>query len=164
MPIVSRNLASVQQSGGGTVLVLERAIDNQGREWIHGRRRVANEAQAITEMDARDWTSQLQEREELDAVKFVQAGGDPDAFIRFDLTASQLARLLIIRFMRQRLDDDKSFMLRFAQWLVSKTATQVARFLDVSVARAQAMIDRASDLVGIRMTLDTDDGRVEKLD
>ena len=164
MPIVSRSLSSVQPSAAGTVLVMERAVDDKGRAWIRGRRRVASEAQAITEMNAYDWTPLLREREELDAVKFVRGGGDPGAFNRSDLTAGQLAKRLIVRFMRQRFDDDRPFMMRFAQWLSARPAGQVAIYLGVSQARAQAMIDRASDLAGIETTLDADDGRVEKLD
>ena len=98
------------------------------------------------------------------AATFVRAGGNPDSFARSEMTDVQLRRRLTIRFMRQRLDDDKPFMLRFAQWLSARTAVQVASFLGVSQARAQAMIGRASGLAGIKTTLDADDGRTEKLD
>ena len=163
MPIVSRGLSSVQPSAGGTVLVMERAIDDQGRVWIRGRRRVASEAQAIAEMDAYDWAPQLMDREELDAVKFVRAGNSPDSFARADLTASALSKRLTVRFMGQQLRDDQPFMLELADWLSGELVADVAAFMGTSEGRAQVMIDRATDLAGVRTTLDTDDDRTEKL-
>ena len=164
MPIVTREFSSVQPSAAGTVLVMERAIDDKGREWMRGRRRVASEAQAITEMNAYDWTPQLKARETLDVVTFVRAGNSPASFTRSDLTAAELSERLTIHFMGQVLEDDKPFMLEFADWLSGQLVADVAAFMGTSKARAQPYIDRATDLVSVRTKLDTDDGRTEKLD
>lgn len=163
MPIVSRRLVYVRPRADGSVLVRENAVDHNGRVWVHGPRVVADQAAAEAEMLARDWTAGLQDHEEEDAVAFVGGGGDPGAFVRADLTAGQLSRRLTVRFMRHQVDADKPFMLRFAQWLGGKTAAQVAGFLGVSEARAQAAVDRAGSLAALKTALDADDGLVEDL-
>ncbi len=92
MPIVSRQLSSVQPSAAGTVLVMERAIDDQGRVWKRGRRRVVSEAQAIIEMDAYDWTPQLKAADFADLLVWTQAPvkNDPGTF---DLTGRDITLL-----------------------------------------------------------------------
>lgn len=125
--------------------------------------RFASRAAAQAALDAFDWRPELRDREESDAVEFVRAGGNPNSFAFTELTAKQLRRRLIKRFMRQPLGEDRDFTLRQAQWVALKTVAQLVTILGVSQAVAQRILDRATVLAGLKSTLEDDDGKREKL-
>ncbi len=80
MPIVSRQLESIQPSKAGTVFASFLAVDDQGREWRRSRSRFADEAAAQVALDAHDWTAQLQDVDFNDLLAWTQAKNAPDAF------------------------------------------------------------------------------------
>ena len=80
MPIVSRQLESIQSSRAGTVLASFLAVDEQGREWRRSRARFSNEAVAQAASDAFDWTTQLQDVDFDDLLIWTQAKNAPDGF------------------------------------------------------------------------------------
>ena len=99
MPIVSRQLESVQPSSGG-VLASFLAVDDQGREWRRSRSRFASEVAAQTALDTFDWISQLQDADFQDLLVWVQgknASGDFD-FTNRDLTLLEGEERLLIWF------------------------------------------------------------------
>ncbi len=79
MPIVTRSLESVQQSGG-TVLASFLAVDSLSRPWRRSRTRFADEAVAIAASNAFDWTSQLQDADFQDLLTWVRAKNHSDDF------------------------------------------------------------------------------------
>lgn len=89
MPIVSRQLESVQSSGGG-VLASFLAVDDKGREWRRSRARFASEIVAQAASDAFDWTPQLQDADFQDLLIWVRAKNHSD---NFDFTGRDLTLL-----------------------------------------------------------------------
>ncbi len=141
MPIVSRSLSSVQPSAGGTVLVMEEAIDALGRSppWIRGRRRSANEAQAIIEMDAYDWTPQLKDADFADLLVWVQAPAKNDPGT-FDLTGRDISLL-----------EGEDFLYEYFAESVGEVAILLAWWL-------KAMNPPTISAIRIRAGLNVEDG------
>lgn len=162
MSIVSRELRHVRPQRDGTVRVQERLTDSKGRVWFHSYK-AASEAEAMVAMNARDMTAQLKDREELEAVDFIKASGDPSTFVRADLTNTEFNRRLVKRFAELSFDGDSGFLRKVAGYIAGFTATQIASALGITRARAQVVLDRA---VHIRDTVDvaltTDAGRVQE--
>ena len=162
MPIVSRTLEGVQNNRNGTVFAAFLAVDDKGREWRRSRARFADEAEAQAAGDAHEWGPQLRGREERDAVAFIEDGGDPDRFLRSDLTQMQFRRRIIRRFMRGDLLDHRRFMCRVANWVAGFNANQIANALNISMPRANNILTRATTLRdNVCPALATDDGRVD---
>lgn len=162
MPIVSRALEGVQHNRNGTVFACFLAVDNQGREWRRSRSRFVDEAEAQAAGDAHNWTLQLHDKEENDAVAFVEAGGDPNSFPRSDLTLTQFRRRIMRRFMRGELRDSRRFMCRMAGWVAGFNANQIANVLNISLTRANNILARATDLRdNVCPALTVDDGRID---
>jgi hypothetical protein len=99
MPIVSRQLESVQPSAG-SILASWLAIDDRGREWRRSRSRFASEAVAQTALDAFDWTIQLKDADFADLLVWVQAKNSSDTFdfTNRDLTLLEGEERLLIWF------------------------------------------------------------------
>jgi len=99
MPIVSRQLESVQPSAGG-VLASFLAVDEQGREWRKSRSRFGSEAEAQTASDAFDWTGQLEDADFNDLLVWVQAKNAPGSFdfANRDLTLLEGEERLLVWF------------------------------------------------------------------
>lgn len=123
------------------------------------------ETEATAAMNARDYTEQLQDAEENDAVDFIEAGGDPNNFTKDDLTVTEFRRRILKRFVQSNLQEHRSFVCRVATWATRLTAVQIASALSISDARAQAIRNRAIELeFSICPALDADDGAVEDID
>ncbi len=164
MPIVSRTLESVQPTTGG-IFASFLCIDGKGREWRRSRVRFVDQVTAQAAVDAFDWSSQLRDREEADAVVFIEAGNSPGSFVKTDLTSTQFNRRLAKRFAQAVLDGDRKLLCNAASWVSSFTAIQIANALGISNARATAIRNRAIDLRdNVCPALVTDDGRVEVID
>jgi len=159
MPIISRQLDYARPQADGTVRVRERHTDSKGFHH-HARYRATSEAASIILMNARDLTASLQNIEETDAVNFIEAGGDPNAFVRVDLTAKELRRRLIKRFARTRAIDDELFMLKVATWVSNQNAGTLSSALSISIVKAQAIIDRATDMLVLKTQIEADDALV----
>ena len=99
MPIVSRQLESVQSSAGN-VLSSFLAVDARGREWRRSRSRFADEAAAQTALDSFDWTAQLEDADFADLLVWVQAKNDPAGFdfTNRDLTLLEGEEALLVWF------------------------------------------------------------------
>ena len=91
MPIISRQLESVQPSSGG-VLASFLAVDNEGREWRRSRSRFNSETEAQTALDVFDWTVQLKSADFNDLLVWTQAPAKNDPGT-FDLTGRDLTLL-----------------------------------------------------------------------
>ena len=99
MPIVSRNLESVQQNGV-TVLASFLAVDNIDREWRRSRARFASEIIAIAASDAFDWTPQLKDIDFSDLLVWTQTKNLPGDFnfTGYDLTLLEGEERLLVWF------------------------------------------------------------------
>ncbi len=115
MPIVSRQLESVQPSSGG-VLASFLAVDAKGREWRRSRSRFASETVAQTAADAHDWTPQLQDRDFADLLVWVQ---DRNTVATFDLTGRDITE-----------DDGEEFIMVWFAGHEGDEAITVAWWLD----------------------------------
>ncbi len=123
------------------------------------------ETEATAAMNARDYTEQLKDAEENDAVDFIEAGGDPDAFVKDDLTTAQFRRRIAKRFAQSNLQEHRPFMCRVATWVAGFSSGQIANALGISNARATAIRNRAIELHDtICPALLADDGAVEDID
>jgi hypothetical protein len=141
MPIVSKELRHIRPQIVG-VRVTEVHTDSAGREWQYAYL-AADEATATATMNARDLTEQLKDREEVDLVDFVTGGGDPDTFVRLELSVTEMRARLAKRFSRTQLKDRKQFLCSVASWVAGFSAGQIASALSISTALATKIRDRA---------------------
>ncbi len=148
MPIVSRSL-DIQQTTGG-IFAAFLCVDAQGREWRRSRSRFADEATAQTALDAHDWVPQLENLDEQVGMAFVEAGGDPEAYAREDLTIQEWRRRVAKRWWNTQIegasDQDLKFLCLTADYITTFSASQIASALDISEAKATKGINRAIDL------------------
>ncbi len=86
MPILTRSLDSIQQTTGG-IFAAFLNMDSKGREWRRSRSRFADEATAQLDLDAHDWTPQLQSADFADLLIWVQAR---NTVASFDLTGRDI--------------------------------------------------------------------------
>lgn len=159
MAIVTRELEEVQSTTGG-VWASWRAVDEQGREWRRSRSRYADQTAAQTALDAYDWLPELRDAEADELFEFVRNGGDPDVFVRTDLTIPGWRRRLLRRFARARLMEDEPYMRNVAAWVAGNTVNQIATSLAISTERATTIRNRAiriRDDIGPDLVLDDAD-------
>ena len=145
MPIVSRQLESVQQSGA-TVLASFLAVDHNGREWRRSRSRFADEAAAIAASNAHDWSRQLIERELEDFEQHILDGNTPGSFTWADQTQTQGFRRFL-RFFASTDDLDRAGAI--APTVLTFTKTQIKNNAGITNAQSQFILDRANDLVAM---------------
>ncbi len=163
MPIISSSLDYTRPQRNGTVRVQERHIDHKGRKWFLSYL-AASEAVANSNMAARDFTDQLKDVEENDAIEFIQGGGDPAAFPKVDLTNTEFNRRIAKKFANSHADLDRQFVCNVASWVAGFTAVQIANALGVSETKGTAIRNRAIDLRdNVCPVLTADDGKVEDI-
>ncbi len=145
MPIVSRQLESVQPSGI-TVLASFLAIDGKGREWRRSRSRFPDEAAAIVASNAHNWTPQLIKKELVDFEQHILDGGTAGSFVWADQTQTQGFRRFL-RFFASTDDLDRAGAV--APIILTFTKQQIINNAGITGAQADIVIDRANDLVAM---------------
>ena len=149
MPIVSRSLDGIQQTTGG-IFAAFLCVDGKGREWRRSRSRFVNEATAQVALDAHDWTVQLENLDEQVGMAFVEAGGDPEAYAREDMTIQDWRRRVAKRWWNTPIEgaspEDLNFLCLTADYMTTFTAAQIAGALGISEAKATKGLNRAIDL------------------
>lgn len=145
MPIVSRQLESVQQSGG-TVLASFLAVDSKAREWRRSRSRFADEAAATVASNAHNWTPQLIISELEDFEQHILDGGTVGSFTWADQTQTQGFRRFL-RFFASTDDLDRAGAI--APIILTFTKAQIKNNAGITNAQAQFILDRANDLVAM---------------
>jgi len=120
--------------------------------------------EVTTIMAARDFTDQLQDKEESDAIEFIEAGGDPGAFIKVDLSNTQYNRRIAKKFANSHTHLDRQFVCNVASWVAGFTAVQIANALSVPEAKGTEILNRAIVLRDdVCPALVADDGKVEDI-
>ena len=145
MPIITRTLESVQQSGS-TVLVSFLAIDGKGREWRRSQSRFADEAAATAASNAHDWSRQLIKREVEDFEQHILDGGTAGSFVWADQTQTQGFRRFL-RFFASTDDLDRAGAI--APTILTFTKQQIINNAVITDPQAQTILDRANDLVAM---------------
>ena len=154
MPIVSRQLDSVQISGD-TVLASFLAIDVKGREWRRSRSRFADEAAAQAASDAHDWTLQLKKVDFANLLIWVQGQNTPGTF---DFTNRDLALLegeerLLVWFA----GEEGVEAIKIAWWIESLNPPQFTAIrtrAGYDAATGSRIQDRAISLAACELTFD----------
>ena len=163
MPIISSTLDYARPQRDGAVRVRERHTDSKGRNWYLSYK-AASEVEANANMAARDFTAQLEDKEENDAIEFIEAGGDPGSFVKVDLTSTQYNRRLAKKFANSHTHLDRQFVCNVVSWVAGFTAVQIANALGVSEAKGTAILNRAITLRDdVCPALVVDDGKVEDI-
>ena len=117
----------------------------------------ANMAARTSELSVRLKVTELE-----DAVSFIEGGGDPTLFARIDLTEAEYRKGLIERFVVKHVTEDRRFICRMADWITEFSADQISSALGTSLARGQAIRDRALKLRDqVCPLLVEDDGKVD---
>ena len=80
MPIVSRNLHHYRVQKSGRAKVMEEHTDSLGRVHPHWYRTDKSEADVIVDMNARDWTQDLVNRDISEVIEWVEGGNDTSIF------------------------------------------------------------------------------------
>lgn len=156
MPIISRQLESVQPSVGG-VLASFLAVDDRGREWRRSRARFANEIVAQVALDAFDWTSQLKDADFHDLLVWAQAPAknDPGAF---DFTGRDLTLLEgEDRLFKHFAEGEGSEAIKLAWWIKGMnppTFDAIRIRLGLDVTDGNRVQDRAVALDDAEATFD----------
>ena len=145
MPIVSRQLESVQQSGS-TVLASFLAVDGKGREWRRSRSRFSDVAAAIAASNAHDWSRQLIKREVEDFEQHILDGNTAGSFTWVDQTQIQGFRRFL-RFFASTYELDRAGAV--APTILTFTKTQIINNAGITDPQAQTILDRANDLVAM---------------
>ncbi len=145
MPIVSRQLEGIQQSGS-TVFARFRAIDHLGRAWRRSRSRFADVAAATAASNAHDWTPQLIVRELVDFEQHILDGNTPGSFTWVDQTQTQGFRRFL-RFFASTDDLDRAGAI--APTILTFTKAQIISNAGITDPQAQTILDRANDLVAM---------------
>ncbi len=145
MPIVSRQLESLQQSGN-TVLASFLAIDAKGREWRRSRSRFPDEAAATVASNAHDWGPQLIRLELLDFEQHILDGGTAGSFVWADQTQTQGFRSFL-RFFASTDELDRAGAV--APIVLTFTKQQIINNAGITDPQAQTILDRANDLVAM---------------
>ncbi len=145
MPIITRTLESVQQSGG-TVLASFLAVDGKGVEWRRSRSRFPDEAAATVASDAHDWGPQLIERELVDFEQHILDGGTAGSFVWADQTQTQGFRRFL-RFFASTDDLDRAGAV--APIILTFSKQQIINNAGITDPQAQTVLDRANDLVAM---------------
>ncbi len=145
MPIVSRQLGSVQQSGS-TVLASFLAIDHLGRAWRRSRSRFADVAAATVASNAHDWGPQLIRKELEDFEQHILDGNTVGSFVWADQTQTQGFRRFL-RFFASTDDLDRAGAVAFT--ILTFTKAQIMSNAGITGAQADIVIARANDLVAM---------------
>ncbi len=156
MPIVSRILDNIRPQHGTTVRVRETLTDAKGRKIVH-HYLASSEAQANTDMAARDVTGQLRNADFTDLLDHVQAPakGDPSTF---DLTGRDITLIegedFLYKHFAESLGDPA---IKLAWWLKAMnppTINAIRNRLGVDVADGDRVKDRAVALDDAEATFD----------
>ncbi len=145
MPIITRTLGSVQQSGS-TVLASFRAIDHLGRAWRRSRSRFADVAAATVASNAHDWGPQLIRKELEDFEQHILDGNTAGSFVWADQTQTQGFRRFL-RFFAST--DDLNRAGAVALTILTFTKAQIISNAGLTDPQAQIILDRANDLVAM---------------
>ncbi len=145
MPIVSRQLKSIQQSGS-TVFASFRAVDHLGRVWHRSRSRFVDVAAATAASNAHDWTPQLIVRELEDFEQHILDGNTAGSFTWVDQTQTQGFRRFL-RFFASTDDLDRAGAV--APTILTFTKAQIISNAGLTDPQAQIILDRANDLVAM---------------
>ena len=149
MPISSRTLTKLADRDDiepGMKRWMVNGVDGRGAHWIFGPFFAVEGAAAEARRDAAWPQQQLDNHDEAEGVKFVEAGGAPESFAREDLTLAEWRRRLAKRFWVGTIDADHKFLCEIAPYIATFTAVQIAASLGISEVKAQKGLDRAIDL------------------
>ncbi len=102
MPIITRTLTHIRPQGDGTVRVQEVLTPAKGQTIRHSYKAVS-EAQAITDMNARDVTEQLRNSDFSELLDWVKAknGSDTFDYVDRDITELEGEEFLLLWFAEQ---------------------------------------------------------------
>ncbi len=115
MPIVTRELKPISPRPDGTVHVRENVVDRLGRRAVHGPYIAPDEATAVAQMLARDWTPKLKEDDFSDLLVWTQAKNDPGAF---DLTDRDITLIEGEDFLYKHFaESSEGSAIKIAWWL-----------------------------------------------
>ncbi len=155
MPIINRQLESIQSSRAGTVLASFLAVDEQGREWRRSRSRFVDEAAAQTALNSFDWTVQLKDVDFADLLVWVQAknaSADFD-FIGRELTLLESEEALLVWFATHQGAD----VLTVAWWVEDLNPPEfvaIRNRVGYDEPTGTRIQDRAIALLAVELTFD----------
>ncbi len=158
MPIISRQLESVQPSTGG-VFASFLAVDDLGREWRRSRARFADEATAQAVSDAFDWTAQLLDADFEDLLVWTQAKNAPGAFdfTNRDLTLLEGEEQLLVWFASH----EGAEAITIAWWIEAMsppTFNAIRDRVGYDTATGSRIEDRAIALFAVEPSFDVIEG------
>jgi hypothetical protein len=162
MPVVSSQLDYARQQANGEFICRESHTLTDGTQIVIGPYRAASLAAAQALRDARpaSLAGELQNREENLIFEFAKNGNDPDDYTRTELTLTQMRLRLLKRFLR----NEMRLAWFLANYVTKFNANQIANFLGVPLAKGQAILNRANNLIALRVDVEADDALIEDLD
>lgn len=125
-------------------------VDHLGRPIRHSVR-WPDEVKQLAAMNALDMTTRLEARKVRDTLDFIGRGGNPDLFVRIDVTLIEYRCVLARRFANGRVKTEIRLMRNSAAYIAQFTAQQIGTLLATTIDKATTIRNRP---VSVRDILD----------